>query len=387
MLERSEADAVLAHEMGHLLGGDTGHSKRLAPHARPLRAVPPGAPRRRAHAAHLPLHAGLPRAVRAVAGPQPARERARRGPARRERHVGPGHRPLAGEGRRVRELPRARGGGALRPRTSSSRRVAIAQRVALGLRGVRQLRGRARRPARLGDAAPVRLPPPARRAPGERGRCRSRPPTWCRCCSSPPPPPGWSAILDAEAIEARLWGAYEERFAKAHDLALAYRYVPSNEQERAARGEALPAPHLRGQGGRAAEVPLDFAQVTLRGVGRARPSRAGEVRQHGGAAVQEVPGPASSRAAACFKGKRSICLSKLQDGGRAAAGLRALLGRYQQMAARRASSASGLAPACSSATPEEVQRQVGVRAARTLLADAQSLSWAALTLSLEECCP
>ncbi|HZI07965.1 MAG TPA: M48 family metallopeptidase, partial [Archangium sp.] len=31
LLERSEADAVLAHEMGHLLGGDTGHSKRLAP--------------------------------------------------------------------------------------------------------------------------------------------------------------------------------------------------------------------------------------------------------------------------------------------------------------------------------------------------------------------
>ncbi|NOK33237.1 M48 family metalloprotease, partial [Corallococcus exercitus] len=31
LLERSEAEAVLAHEMGHLLGGDTGHSKRLAP--------------------------------------------------------------------------------------------------------------------------------------------------------------------------------------------------------------------------------------------------------------------------------------------------------------------------------------------------------------------
>ena len=31
-LEQSEADAVLIHELGHLLGGDTGHSKQLAPY-------------------------------------------------------------------------------------------------------------------------------------------------------------------------------------------------------------------------------------------------------------------------------------------------------------------------------------------------------------------
>ncbi|WP_082565264.1 M48 family metalloprotease [Duganella sp. Root1480D1] len=42
-----------------------------------------------------------------------------------------------------------------------------------------------------------------------------------------------SEILTAEAIEARLWNAYESRFAKAHEHTLAYRYHPSNDAERA----------------------------------------------------------------------------------------------------------------------------------------------------------
>ena len=38
-------------------------------------------------------------------------------------------------------------------------------------------------------------------------------------------------ILTAEAIEARLWARYEERFATAHEENLAYRYEPSGEDE------------------------------------------------------------------------------------------------------------------------------------------------------------
>lgn len=39
-------------------------------------------------------------------------------------------------------------------------------------------------------------------------------------------------ILTAEAIELRLWSAYEQQFAASHEQALAYRYEPANEQER-----------------------------------------------------------------------------------------------------------------------------------------------------------
>lgn len=41
-----------------------------------------------------------------------------------------------------------------------------------------------------------------------------------------------SEILTAEAIEGRLWNAYESRFAKVHEHTLAYRYRPSNDAER-----------------------------------------------------------------------------------------------------------------------------------------------------------
>jgi len=41
----------------------------------------------------------------------------------------------------------------------------------------------------------------------------------------------YSEILNAADIESRLWDAYESRFAQAHEHVLAYRYLPSNEQE------------------------------------------------------------------------------------------------------------------------------------------------------------
>ena len=39
-------------------------------------------------------------------------------------------------------------------------------------------------------------------------------------------------IATASGIEQRLWSVYEENFAQNHELSLAYRYEPANEQER-----------------------------------------------------------------------------------------------------------------------------------------------------------
>jgi Zn-dependent protease with chaperone function len=44
----------------------------------------------------------------------------------------------------------------------------------------------------------------------------------------------WASRIDtAAAIETRLWAAYEAQFAQAHEQDLAYRYLPANEAERA----------------------------------------------------------------------------------------------------------------------------------------------------------
>jgi Zn-dependent protease with chaperone function len=40
------------------------------------------------------------------------------------------------------------------------------------------------------------------------------------------------ALPSSDAIEQRLWTAYENRFNAAHELSLAYRYLPSNDEER-----------------------------------------------------------------------------------------------------------------------------------------------------------
>ncbi|NUZ04680.1 M48 family metalloprotease [Schlegelella sp. ID0723] len=48
------------------------------------------------------------------------------------------------------------------------------------------------------------------------------------------PQSSWAdEIVDAAAIEQRLWQAYEERFSQSHERALAYRYEPANDDERA----------------------------------------------------------------------------------------------------------------------------------------------------------
>jgi hypothetical protein len=66
------------------------------------------------------------------------------------------------------------------------------------------------------------------------------------------------AILEAEQIEQRLWTAYEKRFAEAHDLALAYRYEPANEQEQRHVEKHFP-PLTFASKPEGAEVALDYA--------------------------------------------------------------------------------------------------------------------------------
>ena len=70
----------------------------------------------------------------------------------------------------------------------------------------------------------------------------------------------FSEIGDAERIEASLWAAYESRFQAAHEMSLAYRYLPSTAEERAHVERFFPPVQLAGKPGEPA-LAIDCAQL------------------------------------------------------------------------------------------------------------------------------
>jgi hypothetical protein len=142
-----------------------------------------------------------------------------------------------------------------------------------------------------------------------------------------------SAILEAEAIEARLWGAYEERFAKAHDLALAYRYEPSNAAERQHVEKHFPPLTFEGKEA-GLEVLLDFAQVSC--TEWEEPVRLEQVKSATSAErLFKKYLDLKIEGGGLFKGTRSICLSKLQNGDEMLQAFGHYLGRHRAMEQHR----------------------------------------------------
>lgn len=63
------------------------------------------------------------------------------------------------------------------------------------------------------------------------------------------PEQSWAhAVTTAEAIESRLWGAFEARLAQSHELQLAYRYLPATDAERELVLRHFPAVTFNGSG-------------------------------------------------------------------------------------------------------------------------------------------
>ncbi|QSQ21549.1 M48 family metallopeptidase [Pyxidicoccus parkwayensis] len=230
LLERSEADAVLAHEMGHLLGGDTGHSKRLSPmlarFGSYLQALHDGGLTRPiyhfmlAYRGLFELSLGRNRRASELAADRLAASVTSGGDiARSLVKVG----AYASFRNRVEEE--------LFSRSHQHESVAIAQRVAMGFTQY------ARSEVVHGDLHGNTTPHPFDSHPPLNVRLENvgqklGPDDVVQLLLEPAQDSWVSAIIDAEAIEARMWGAYEARFARAHDLALAYRYVPSTDEER-----------------------------------------------------------------------------------------------------------------------------------------------------------
>jgi Zn-dependent protease with chaperone function len=332
LLERSEADAVLAHEMGHLLGGDTGHSKRLAPmlshFGHYLQALRDGV-------LTIPIFHFMV-AYRGLFELSLGR-------SRRASELA-ADRLAAGitSGRDIaRSLLKVGAYASFRDRVESDlfsreeqQTVAIAQRVALGFADY------ASSEAVHGDLHGTVTPHPFDSHPPLAARLENvgetLAPTDVAQVLLEPTSSSWaSAILEADAIEARLWGVYEARFAQAHDLALAYRYVPSTEAERQHVEKHFPPLAFTGKEA-GLEVHLDFAQVSC--TEWEEPIRLEQVKS---ASTEERLFKKyldlQLKEGGLFKGKRSICLSKLQDADGMLQAFGHYFGRHKTMEEHRAS--------------------------------------------------
>ncbi|WNG50367.1 M48 family metalloprotease [Archangium minus] len=334
MLERSEADAVLAHEMGHLLGGDTGHGKRLAPmlarFGQYLEALHSGVLTRPiyhfmvAYRAVFELSLGRSRRASELAADRLAAS-------------------ITSGQDIARSLVKVGAYASFRDRVEADlfaqseqqQSVAIAQRVALGFAEY------AGSEAVHGDLHGAVTPHPFDSHPPLAARLenvgQTLTPTDVVQVLLEPPTSSWvSAILEAEAIEARLWGAYEARFAAAHDLALAYRYVPSNEAERQHVEKHFPPLTFEGKEA-GLEVHLDFAQVSY--TEWEEPVRFEQVKSASTAErLFKKYLDLELQGGGVFKGKRSICLSKLRDADGLLSAFGNYLGRHKTMEEHRASS-------------------------------------------------
>lgn len=305
LLQRSEADAVLAHEMGHLLGGDTGHGKRLAPmlahFGHYLQAL-------RGGGLTLPIfHFML--AYRGLFELSLGR-------SRRESELAADR--LAASITSGRDIAqslvkvgayasfRDRVESALFARDEQQQSVAIAQRVALGFAEYA-----------VSDTVQVDLhgsvtPHPFDSHPQLSARLENvgvqlKPADVSRVLLEPVTSSWVEAIVEADALEARLWGAYEARFAQAHDVALAYRYEPSNAEERRHVERHFPPLTFAGKE-QGLEVRMDFAQVYCSEW--EEPVRFADVKS---AQTEERLFKKYLDLHCVAIGKRSICLSKLED--------------------------------------------------------------------------
>ena len=70
----------------------------------------------------------------------------------------------------------------------------------------------------------------------------------------------FTEIGDAERIESALWAAYESRFQAAHEMSLAYRYMPETPEERAHVERFFPRVELSGRPGHPGLV-IDCTQL------------------------------------------------------------------------------------------------------------------------------
>jgi Zn-dependent protease with chaperone function len=332
ILQRSEADAVLAHEMAHFSGGDTTHSKKLSPllvrFSQYLGALYNGGITRPifyfmlAYQGLFSLSLGRSNRARELeADAVAARTTSARDIARSLVKVG----AYASYRGRVEK--------ALFEKNEQHAQLGIAERVAQGFNGYAQSEALHFDLHGAVTPHPFDSHPPLQErlahvgvtlAPDElKGwllePCES---SWCQ------------AITGCAQLEQQLWAAYEARFAQAHDLMLAYRYEPANDDERRHVEKHFPALTFAGKEA-GTQVELDFKKVSC--AGWDEPLAFADLKE---AKVEERMFKKyldlRMMGGGLFGGTRSICLSKLEQPDALLEAFNRYYGRHLTMVKHRA---------------------------------------------------
>jgi Zn-dependent protease with chaperone function len=231
-LETGEADAVLAHELAHLSGGDTANSAKLGP---ALQHYDQYCARMRNGGATIavwPLLA-LYRVIFEMALARSRRQREFRADAVAAKLASP--QAISNSLIKVAAYSIYRNqieGDLFRHNAQHAGSLGIASAVDNGLAAYVQS------PAFSETIGTVHIPHPFDSHPPLSERMQavgvSTGVQNYGAIAVEAPSTNWTAeILDADAIESRLWGVYDQAFAAHHERSLAYRYRPSNEAEQA----------------------------------------------------------------------------------------------------------------------------------------------------------
>lgn len=231
VLAQEEADAVLAHELGHFVGGDTAAGAKLGPK---LVAFDQYTEQMRTGGATLLAYFLLIqyRLIFELALQKSSRER--------EFAADLVAAKLTSAESLARALVKVAAYASYRgdveqqlfdQRQRHADRLDIGQRVAGGLSAFSQSEAFSKAMHAGSVPHPFDSHPPLHERIRNVGHEMSEAAYAAVVCE--PPAACWTdAIADADAIEQRLWGEFEQQFAQEHEFTLAYRYEPANEEER-----------------------------------------------------------------------------------------------------------------------------------------------------------
>ena len=259
VLEKSEADAILAHEMAHFSGDDTYYTLKMSPllarYGQYLSALYQGGILSRPLFHFMLLFWTLFQ----LSINRMSRLREFRADA-----IAAGATSPADMGRAlIKSMAysnyRSRIEQELFTQNVKQEQVAIAGRVAVGFASY------ATSSSLLGDLSGRRFPHPFDSHPSLDARLAAVraplvPSHYAKLLTAPVNTSWLSDIDGAEDLERQMWKAYEDRFAAAHEEALAWRYAPATDEERQIVEKYFPAVNVATKKADAS-LAVDFAQV------------------------------------------------------------------------------------------------------------------------------
>jgi len=231
-LETGEADAVLAHELAHLSGGDTANSAKLGPAVQHYDQYCAAMGSGGATIVVWPILA-LYRILFELALARSRREREFRADSVGATLVSP--QAMAKSLVKVAAYSIYRSkieSDLLEHKTQHTGALGIASAVDSGLASYVQT------PAFTEQISTVQVPHPFDSHPPLSERMQAvgatlAAPDYASVAAAVPASSWANEISTADAIEGRLWNAYDQAFAAHHERTLAYRYQPANETEAA----------------------------------------------------------------------------------------------------------------------------------------------------------